>query len=74
MKMRPPKEGMVRCECEHISHMFKKGDRGNHPHTPNGNPGHIYGVAYYPWFCQPTHTTGGTFNLCKWCREDCHAS
>ena len=52
------------CACEHVAH-FETGR-----FTPNGNPGHTYGVR----FAQLVHvaTVFGSFAVCADCARDCH--
>jgi hypothetical protein len=54
------------CECEHAAHFEDEQAR-----TPNGNPGHKYGVRFAPRAMHVAKTTGGTFTVCRDCFTDC---
>jgi hypothetical protein len=55
------------CECEHVAH-----SRNREHLTPNGNPGHKYGVRYALSYLVKVKTTYGTFEVCKDCADDCY--
>lgn len=59
------------CQCEHGSH-FLNGDYGA-TQTPNGNPGHAFGIKYFERYLRIVKTTYGRFEVCKDCAEDCLA-
>lgn len=63
--------GTDRCQCEHIAHTNR--DRLPRPTTPNGNPGHGYGVKFREHYLGKVDTPLGTFVVCKDCAEDCLA-
>jgi hypothetical protein len=54
------------CECEHAAH-FDRTAR-----TPNGNPGHDYGVGFA--IGVKISTPYGTFRVCESCARDCHSA
>lgn len=57
------------CQCEHRAHAAQ-------PHnwmTPNGNPGHKYGVAFDRQQVVEVKTPFGRFTVCKDCAADCLA-
>jgi hypothetical protein len=54
------------CQCEHESH------HGSDKLTPNGNPGHRYGVRFWPEYLINVKTIYGDFQVCKDCAEDCY--
>ena len=58
---------MAKCQCEHIAHV-KKDKR-----TPNGNPGHRYGVDFNTLYITTVKTHYGTFTICRDCERDCIA-
>ena len=51
------------CQCEHICHFGRK-------HSPNGNPGHKYGMKYAISYLVRLNAS---FTVCKDCAKDCHA-
>lgn len=55
------------CECEHAAHFHDEGRQL----TPNGNPGHKYGVKYALSYIEPRKTVNGTFHVCRDCARDC---
>lgn len=42
--------------------------------TPNGNPGHKYGVRFHELAVVNVKTPYGTFRVCRDCADDCLAS
>lgn len=54
------------CQCEHVAHFER------HLFTPNGNPGHSYGVNFLTEWLQTVPTTYGPFTVCPDCARDCH--
>lgn len=69
-----------RCQCEHICHttQLERGlvtpdPLGKYPHSlsPNGNPGHFYGIKFFERYLQTVHTPHGDFELCQDCAKDC---
>jgi hypothetical protein len=60
---------MPKCQCEHAAHFP---DDWEVQVTPNGNPGHKYGVAFLPAAIRTVQTTYGAFNVCRDCAADCH--
>jgi hypothetical protein len=57
------------CECEHVSHFWKKDE--TRPLSPNGNPNHRYGHKYHRHYTRRVKTPLGHFRVCKDCLEDC---
>lgn len=53
------------CECEHRSHFKDSGEL-----SPNGNPGHKYGVHYQRGMVA-VKTGFGTIIVCEDCNTDC---
>lgn len=59
------------CECEHIAHQPR--EKGQlRSTTPNGNPGHKYGVQYFNHAIVQVQTTWGKFWVCRDCAADCY--
>jgi hypothetical protein len=55
------------CRCEHIAHTAREA------RTPNGNPGHSYGVRFSPSLLRDLKTPYGVFRVCADCADDCLA-
>lgn len=58
------KQHMHECQCEHAAHFDKT-------LTPNGNPGHAYGVDFYQ---DQLVRVSPSYELCKDCASDCWQS
>lgn len=56
-----------KCECENVCHF--DANEG----SPNGNPGHLYGIKFYGAYMRTVRTSYGEFRVCKDCAEDCLA-
>ncbi len=55
------------CNCEHAAHFDQPEIK-----TPNGNPGHEYGVKVALAYLTAIETTYGAFTVCENCATDCH--
>jgi len=63
------------CECENVCHdPESRTVSGKRILSPNGNPGHDYGIKFFPRFLRKVKTAYGTFNVCTHCAEDCQAA
>lgn len=56
---------LTSCQCEHTAHIAERAM------TPNGNPGHRYGVNFFDTNLTTVKTPYGTFRVCRDCRADC---
>jgi hypothetical protein len=56
------------CECEHAAHL----DKTHTILTPNTDPGHRYGMAFYPHCMVTVQTPYGKFRVCQSCAADCY--
>ena len=54
------------CQCEHAAHFAN-----STAVTPNGNPGHRYGVRFFLSYLETFSTPYGTFLICLDCKQDC---
>lgn len=66
---------MARCDCEHISHMWKDPrfapPGSERKASPNGNPNHKYGQEFHERAVVRIRTTYGPLVVCQDCLSDC---